>query len=131
MDVDAIFMSFCNYNSKSDGCRYDFFSFNYSSSLSTSESRAKLRLRSQTPSIVSATPNEVSAIPCELFGNSLRALEFFLQMMYPFKAMNLGAFLALGRQYWGMWPVYFVTSSQCFIRPRNKHKQMVGMGLTD
>ena len=32
------------------------------------------RLRSQTPSSVSSTPNEVSAIPCELFGNTLRAL---------------------------------------------------------
>ena len=28
------------------------------------------RLRSQTPSSVSSTPNEVSAIPCELFGNT-------------------------------------------------------------
>ena len=35
------YMSFCNFNSKSVGRRYDFcFSFNYSSSLSTSESRA-------------------------------------------------------------------------------------------
>ena len=40
------------------------------------------RLRSQTPSSVSLTPNEVSAILCVLFGNTLRALflknrEFF------------------------------------------------------
>ena len=38
-------MSFCNFNFKSDGRRYDFFfSFNYSSSLPTSESRAKTPL---------------------------------------------------------------------------------------
>ena len=32
------------------------------------------RLCSQTPSSVFSTPNEVSAIPCELFGDTLRAL---------------------------------------------------------
>ena len=69
--------------------------------------------------------------PAVYYGEKDFSLGFFLQTIYPFKAMNLGAFLALGRQYWGMWLVYFVTSSQCFIRPRNKHKQMVGMGLTD
>ena len=49
-----------------------FFSFNYSSSLSSSESRAKTPL----PDFFecSSTPSEVSAIPCVLFGNTLRAL---------------------------------------------------------
>ena len=38
-------MSFCNFNSKCDGRRYDFFfKFKYSSSLSTSESCAKTAL---------------------------------------------------------------------------------------
>ena len=32
------------------------------------------RLRSQTPSCVSSAPNEVSVIPCELFGSNLRTL---------------------------------------------------------
>ena len=53
MDVDMIFFKIL---------------FKYSSSLSTSE------LPSQTPSSVSSTPSEVSAIPCVLFGNTLRAL---------------------------------------------------------
>ena len=66
-------MSFCNFNSKSDGGRYYFFfSFNYSSSLSTSESRAKTPLSDSFE--CSSTPSEVSAIPCVLFGNTLRAL---------------------------------------------------------
>jgi len=41
------YMSFCNFNSKSEGRRYDFFHLNtgqYSSSLSTLESRAKTPL---------------------------------------------------------------------------------------
>ena len=36
------------------------------------------RLRSQTPSSVSSTPNEVSAIRCELFGNPLRTFRQYL-----------------------------------------------------
>ena len=66
------YMSFCNFNSKSDGCRYDFFSF--ITTLPFQLQNLVQRLRSQTPSSVSSTPNEVSAIPCELFGNTLRAL---------------------------------------------------------
>ena len=61
------YISFCNFNSKSDGRRYDFFS--------TSESRAKTPLSDSYE--YSSTPGEVSAIPCVLFGNTLRAL--FLQ----------------------------------------------------
>jgi len=83
MDFDAIFqqinlryewvMSFCNFNSKSDGRRYEFFfSFNYSSSLSTSESHAKTLLPDSFE--CSSTPSEVLAIPCVLFGNTSRAL---------------------------------------------------------
>ena len=49
---------------------------------------------------------------------------FFFQMLYLLKARKLGAFF-------GPWTtiqermglVYFVMPSQCFIRPRNKHKQ--------
>ena len=36
------------------------------------------RLRSQTPSSVSSTPNEVSPILCELFGNPLRTFRQYL-----------------------------------------------------
>ena len=68
LTIRMSYMSFCNFNSKLDGCRYDFFSINYSSSISLQN--LVQRLRSQTPS----TPNEVSAIPCELFVNNLRAL---------------------------------------------------------
>ena len=48
---------------------------------------------------------------------------FFHQMLCPFKARKLGAFLAHERQYRRMGLVYFVTSYQCFIRARNKDKQ--------
>ena len=66
-------MSFCNFNSKSDGSQYDFF-FHLNTALPFPVQNLVRRLRSQTPSSVSLTPNEVSAIPCELFGNALRAL---------------------------------------------------------
>ena len=62
------------------------------------------RLRSQTPSSVSSTPNEVSAIPCELFGNILRALflknrDFFwyCEIFLPNTRGPLGCLL-------GFWP---------------------------
>ena len=48
---------------------------------------------------------------------------FFLRMLYLFKVRKLGAFLAHGREYRRMGLVYFVTSSQCLIHKRNKHKQ--------
>ena len=67
------YMNFCNFNSKSDGRRYDFF-FHLITALPFPLQNLVKRLRSQTPSSVSSTPNEVSAIPCELFGNTLRAL---------------------------------------------------------
>ena len=66
-------MSFCNFNSKSNGRRYDFF-FHLNTALPFPVQNLVQRLRSQTPSSVSSTPNEVSAIPCELFGNTLRTL---------------------------------------------------------
>ena len=66
-------MSFCNFNSKSDGRRYDFF-FHLITALLFPLQNLMQRLRSQTPSSVSSTPNDVSAITCELFGNTLRAL---------------------------------------------------------
>ena len=49
---------------------------------------------------------------------------FFLQMLYRFKARKLVAFLAHGRQYRRMSQGFFVTSSQGFIRQRNKHNQI-------
>ena len=62
------------------------------------------RLRSQTPSSVSSSPNEVSAIPCELFGNTLRALflknrDFFwyCEIFLPNTRGPLGCLL-------GFWP---------------------------
>ena len=60
-------MSFRNFNS---GLQQDFSTneLKYTSYLSSSE------FRSQTPSSVYSTPSEVSAIPCVLFGNTLRAL---------------------------------------------------------
>ena len=44
-------------------------------------------------------------------------------MLYLFKVRELGAFLAHGRQYRRMGLVYFVTSYQCSIHARNKHKK--------
>ena len=67
-------MSFCNFNSKSDGRRYDFFLFHLNTALPFPVQNLVQRLSSQTPSRVSSTPSEVSAIPCELFGNTLRNL---------------------------------------------------------
>ena len=97
------YISFCIFNSKLDGRRYDFFfSFNYSSSLSTSESRAKTPLPDSFE--CSSTPSEVSAIPCVLFGNTLRALflknrDFFCYgiMFLPNTRGPLGCLL-------GFWP---------------------------
>ena len=63
------YMSFCNFNSKPDGRRNDFFFFNYSSSLSTSESRAK------TPLVDSL---ECFFDPQRSFGNPLRTLRQYL-----------------------------------------------------
>ena len=63
------YMSFCNFNSKSDG-----LFFHLISALPFPLQNLVQRHRPQTPSSVSSTPNEVSAIPCELFGNPLRAL---------------------------------------------------------
>ena len=59
------------------------------------------RLRSQTPSSVSSTPNEVSAMPCELFGNTLRALfwknrefSWYCEIFLPNTRGPLGCLLA-------------------------------------
>ena len=41
-------------------------------------------------------------------------------MLCPFKTRKLGAFLAHRRQYRRTSLVYLVTSSECFIRPRDK-----------
>ena len=73
LTIRMSYMSFCNFNSKSDGRRYDFF-FHLITALPFPLQNLVQRLRSQTPSSVSSTPNEVSAIPYELFGNTLRAL---------------------------------------------------------
>ena len=54
------YMSFCNFNSKSDGRRYDFFSFKHSSSLSTTGSRAKTPLpRPVTRILCGGVPTKV------------------------------------------------------------------------
>ena len=66
------YTSFCNFNSKSDGRRLDFFSFNYSSSLSTSESRAKTPLAHSFECLFG--PQRSLCNHSELFGNTLRAL---------------------------------------------------------
>ena len=83
MDVDAIFqqinwqyewaMSFCNFNCKSDGRRYEFF-FHLITALPIPLQNLVQRLCSQTPWSVSSTPHKVSTIPCKRFGNTLRAL---------------------------------------------------------
>ena len=59
-------MSFCNFNSKSDGRRYDFF-FHLNTAFPFSLQNLVQRLSSQIPSSVSSTPSEVSAIPCHPF----------------------------------------------------------------
>jgi len=46
-------------------------------------------------------------------------------MLCLFKVGKLGVFLAHGLQYRRVGLVYLVTSSQCFIHMRNKHKQRV------
>jgi len=74
------YMSFCSFNSKSTSVR---FFFHLNTPLPFPLHSLVQRLRSQTPSRVSLTPNKVSAIPCVLFGNTLRALflknqDFFL-----------------------------------------------------
>jgi len=53
--------------------------------------------------------------------------EFFLQMLCPFGATRLGAFLAHGRQCGGLGPVYFVMSSQDFNSPQNKYNKSEGL----
>ena len=67
-------MSFPNFNSRSDGLRYDFSTnkLKYSSYLSLQNLVAKTPLPESWS--VHSTPSEVSAIPCVLFGNPLRAL---------------------------------------------------------
>ena len=75
------YMSICNFNSKSDGRLFDFF-FHLITTLPFPLQNLVQRLRSQTPSSISSTPSEVSAIPCVLFGNTLRAL--FLKNRYFF-----------------------------------------------
>ena len=74
MDFDAIFqqinlmsnMSFRNFNSRSDGLRYDFSTnkLKYSSYLSTSEPRGK-DSAPRTLRVFIRPPSEVSAILCE------------------------------------------------------------------
>ena len=59
----------------------------------------------------------------DYFGESVFGPGFFLQMLYLLKVSKFGALLAHARQYRRMHLVYFVTSSQGFIRARNKHKQ--------
>ena len=84
LTISMSYMSFCNFNSKSDGRRYDFF-VHLKTALPFPLQNLVQRLRSQTLSSVSSTPNEVSnfwAIPCVLFGNTLRAL--FLKNRYFF-----------------------------------------------
>ena len=59
-------MSFCNFNSKSGGRRYDFF-FHLNTALPFPLQNLIKRLHSETPSSVSSTPSEDSAIlsePC-------------------------------------------------------------------
>ena len=88
MDVDMIF----------------FVSLKYSSSLSSSESRAKTQLPDSFECFFDPRPSEVSAIPCELFGNTLRALfmknrDFFYygEIFLPNTREPLGCLL-------GFWP---------------------------
>ena len=75
-------MSFCNFNSKSDGRRYDFFSFKYSSSLSTSESRAK-------PPLLDSF--ECFFDPQRSFGNPLRT--FWQSFASPVLEISMQAIL--------------------------------------
>ena len=63
LTISMSYMSFCNFNSKSDRRRYNFF-FNLNTALPFPLQNLVQRFRSRTPSSVSSTPNEVSAIPC-------------------------------------------------------------------
>ena len=75
--ISKSYMSFCNFNSKLDGRRYDF-PFHLNTAVLFPLQNLVQRLCSQTPSSVSWTPNEVSAIPCVLFGNPLRTFRQYL-----------------------------------------------------
>ena len=77
LTISMSYMSFCNFNSKSDGRRYDFL-FHLNTALPFPLQNLVQRFRSQTLSSVSSTPNEVSAIPCELFGNPLRTFRQYI-----------------------------------------------------
>ena len=77
LTISKSYMSFCNLNSKLDGRRYDFF-FHLNTAVPFPLQNLVQTLRSQTPSSVSWTPNEVSAIPCVLFGNPLRTFRQYL-----------------------------------------------------
>ena len=63
LTISMSYMNFCNFNSKSDRRRYHFF-FHLNTALPFPLQNLVQRLRSQTPSSVSSTPSEVSAIPC-------------------------------------------------------------------
>ena len=102
LTISMSYMSFCNFNSKSNGRRYDFF--HLITALPLPLQNLVRRLRSQTPSSVSSTPSEVSAIPCELFSDTLRALflknrDFFrcCEIFLPNTRGPLGCLL-------GFWP---------------------------
>ena len=56
------YMSVCNFNSKSDGRRYEFF-FHLITALPFPLQNLVQRLRSVTPLSASSTPSEVPAIP--------------------------------------------------------------------
>ena len=103
LTISMGYMSLFNFNSKSDGRRYDFF-FHSNTALPFPLQNLVQRHRSQTPSSVSSTPNNVSAIACVLFGNTLRALflknrDFFCygEILLPNTWGPLGCLL-------GFWP---------------------------
>ena len=131
-------MSFCNFKSKSDGRRYDFF-FHLITALPFPLQNLVQRLFSQTPLSVSSTLSEVSAIPCELFGNTLRALflknrDFFwyCEIFLPNTRGPLGCLLGFGRL--GQNPagatttVKFKSSTLCIKMKINRDGGVVGDG---
>ena len=99
LTISMSYMSFCNFNSKSDG--YDFFPFKYSSSLSTSESRAKtprlLQVFLRPPTKFQQSLVFFSAGPCKPCSWKIEIFLFYGGIFLPNTQGPLGCLL-------GFWP---------------------------
>ena len=77
LTISMSYTSFCNFNSKSDGRRYDFFHLNTGHGIQLFPFHFRISCKDSALRLLRVflrPPNEVSATPCVLFGNTLRAL---------------------------------------------------------